>query len=139
MQNRETHQFYDSETRLKQKKTHKWFQDCGIKVVPLAETQLGVIRSIAFEEENVKGETENGDIRFSSKGSSLDRAYMDAVNSGDMETAQRMVDEADQYFTPSVLLHNPPSSIKGKIFLCQFILKDEEKVRPIGRTFSFLF
>ena len=79
--------------------------------------------------------TQDDGLRNSEK----DTDYLAAVKRGDMETAQRMVDEADQYFTSSVLLHNPPSSIKGKIFLCQFILKDEEKVQPIGRTFSFLF
>ncbi len=34
--------------------TRKWFQVCGNLNVPLEGTQLGVIRSIPFEEENVK-------------------------------------------------------------------------------------
>lgn len=46
----------------------------------------------ALRAEGVKIEEKNADKKFSSR--STDEAYMEAVNSGDMETAQRMVEEA---------------------------------------------
>ena len=107
----------------------------------VGNTKNGAMSTI-ISADNFKISQPNNSVNTQDDGlrnSEKDTDYLAAVKRGDMETAQRMVDEADQYFTSSVLLHNPPSSIKGKIFLCQFILKDEEKVQPIGRTFSFLF
>jgi len=69
------------------KKTRKWFHDCGNLNVPLAGTQFGLIRSIAFEEENVK---------FSLK----DKDYLSAVERNDMATVQKMVDEAAEGAMP---------------------------------------
>ena len=48
---------------------------------------------ISQPDNTVKTKNENTEMH-SSKGDSLDRAYMDAVNSGDTEAAQKMVDEA---------------------------------------------
>lgn len=62
------------------KRTQKWFQVCGISV-PLNATKFGLIRSIEYVDKNVKQQ-------FS------DRDYLAAVERGDMETAQKMVDEA---------------------------------------------
>lgn len=59
------------------------------------EFKPGQFQYVAFASEQVKDvdnlkPTANPDIRYSDR----DTAYLDAVNSGDMETAQKMVDEA---------------------------------------------
>ena len=69
------------------RKTRKWFQACGIQV-PLGETKFGFIRSISQKSESVK--SGKAEVLQSAR----NKAYMDAVTSGDMDTAQRMVEEA---------------------------------------------
>ncbi len=68
------------------KRTQEWFQACGIQV-PLGGTQFGFIRSISQKTEN--SNTQN---RKSIK--LMDSEYISAVEKGDMETAQKLVDEA---------------------------------------------
>jgi hypothetical protein len=79
------------------KKTISWFRDLGSST-PYGGTKFGLIRSITKESE--KSNTGQKKIR------ERDEEYMRAVESGDMETAQCMVDEAaekavenDAYFS----------------------------------------
>ncbi|MGM9648262.1 MAG: hypothetical protein ACI3YH_09040, partial [Eubacteriales bacterium] len=73
------------------KRTQEWFQACGIQV-PLGGTKLGFIRSISqtFDSVNRKFSVSVDNFKYSER----DSAYMEAVESGDMITAQRLVDEA---------------------------------------------
>ena len=62
-------------------KTKAWFQASRIKM-PLGGTKFGLIRRIALSDDLVND-----------KYSQSDRDYLAAVEKGDMETAQRMVDD----------------------------------------------
>ena len=73
------------------KEINAWFQTLG-NDVPLRGTQLGVIRSIDFNNSIADSSGDvKGDVRYSKE---MDADYMAAVESDDMETAQAMVDEA---------------------------------------------
>ena len=65
------------------KRTLQWFQACGIQV-PLGGTKFGFIRSISQKASSVKQQ----------KKKTSDKDYLDAIENGDMESAQSMVDEA---------------------------------------------
>lgn len=56
-------------------------------------TTYAVFNSNQLKNVTNKKPTDNPDIRLSKKDQELDAQYMDAVKKGDMETAQRMVDE----------------------------------------------
>ena len=82
--------------------------------------------------------TSNPDIRYSTR----DKAYMDAVNNNDMETAQRLVDEAAKRagFNSPMLYHGTPTGFGFTIFdaskvddkLSFFATNDER----IAKTYS---
>jgi len=82
------------------KKVRSWLQVCGIKRVPLEGTKYGLIRSIAFEDQ--KSDPQNAKRKESKSSREItdavmaqrDADYAAAVERGDSETAQRMVDEA---------------------------------------------
>lgn len=81
------------------KETDKWFQAQGHRV-PMGGTKYGFIRSIQLKydsvntfDKNSSPSDENSSERHSSR-AQLDEEYLQAVESGDMKTAQKMVDEA---------------------------------------------
>lgn len=83
------------------KRTRRWFQVCG-NSVPLEGTTFGFIRSIAYTD--AKSQGINTDKKITEKFSfddESDEEYMSAVESGDTETAQRMVDEAAKKAFPN--------------------------------------
>ncbi len=93
---------FEQEHGIKAKDTNELQQamrDVGFDGV-IKETS-GEILAVTFEPEQIKSATDNigtfdgknPDFHYSRE-TAADRQYMDAVESGDMDTAQRMVDEA---------------------------------------------
>lgn len=91
------------------KRTRKWFQICGIQV-PLEETKFGFIRSISQPETNVNP---SGEKTF--KQTRRDTEYLDAVTRGDMETAQRMIDEVASDLMPDSKIRTEDGKLR-KVF-----------------------
>ena len=85
------------------KRTRNWFQVCGIQV-PLGETKFGFIRSISQNISSVKRQMKK----------TSDTDYLDAVNRGDMETAQKMVDEVA--WREGYRTHSMKDSVPSKVF-----------------------
>ena len=83
------------------KETKSWFQSLGTQMLPLGGNRFGFIRSISQSDAIVNLISKKTSGKASRE---LDTAYLSAVENGDTETAQRMVDEAARKGTTNWLM-----------------------------------
>ena len=71
-------------------RTDKWLKALGLQL-PSAITKYGSVDSLRNFSESVN--PQNKGTMKSERSTAEDQTYMEAINRGDMETAQKMVDE----------------------------------------------
>lgn len=107
------------------KRTDSWLKSVRLQL-PSAQTNIGPIGSITYPDGKVNISGEKAENIFETENSTeedaeqIDRDYAEAVESGDIETAQRLVDEAarDAGYTIKVYHGTPQETIsaaRGKV------------------------